>query len=323
MTFLKPTALKKGSTIALITPSSRPYDPGKITSFKQFLEQQGFHVRLGQHLTKRFGNFAGTDAVRVEDFHWAWSDPEIDAIICERGGNGGARILPYLDFDMIRKNPKIFVGYSDITAFHLAIHQLTSLVTFHGPVGTTARSSRYTWEQLFQALTSTHPIGAIGDPPEPEGGAFPPPYPPYRMVFNEGEAVGELIGGNFTLISQLMGTPYEIDTKGKILFLEDIGEDPSSLDQMLTHLKHAGKLDDAAGIIFGACEQCGPQDYFLMNFSLEEIFREHTAHLNIPVVYGLRLGHTKDQFTIPLGVQAQLTAHTNEVQLSILEAACR
>ncbi len=320
MNILKPSALQRGDTVALICPASRPFDPGKITQSVQMLEQQGFKVRVGEHVVKRNGNFAGSDAQRLDDFHRAWADPDVKAIIAERGGNGAARLLPDIDYDLIRANPKILIGYSDITALHLAIHRKTGLVTLHGPVAVLSQTTRYTFDRFIHALTAATPWGDIPDPPVTQ---FPPIYPPYRAVVAPGKASGMLTGGNMTLIRQLMGSPYDIETEGRILFLEDIGEEPFELDMIFTQLAHAGKLQQAAGIIIGVCAESDPKGTFLTNFSLEEVIDQHLGKLGIPVVYGMRLGHTPDQCVLPIGVHAMLDATTNNVRLSIEETVCQ
>jgi muramoyltetrapeptide carboxypeptidase len=321
MNTIKPTALRRGDTVALICPASRPFEPGKIAQSVRFLEQQGFNVQLGDHVLKRNGNFAGTDEQRLEDFHRAWAHPDVKAVICERGGNGAARLLPYINYDLIRNNPKILIGYSDITALHLAIHKKTGLVTLHGPVAVLSQTTRYTCERFIHALTATAIWGDIPDPQPKE--PFPPVYPPYRAVVTPGRASGTLIGGNMTLIRQLMSTPYEIDTGGKILFLEDIDEEPFELDAIFTQLIHAGKLQQAAAIIVGACAQSEPKGTFLTNFSLEEILEQHLGNLGVPVVYGMRIGHTPDQCVLPIGIRATLDASTDDVRLAIEETVCQ
>lgn len=313
---LKPRALRRGDTVALVCPSSRPFDSGKIAHSQRWLESEGFRVIVGQHVLERYGNFAGTDDQRLADFHAAWANPEVKAVICERGGNGASRLLPRLDYDLIRANPKPFIGYSDITALHLAIHRMTGLITLHGSVASDARATRYSYEQWIKALTSTEPLGAIPDPVSDK--PFPPPYPPYRTVIRDGKASGRLIGGNLTLIMETMDTPYEIDTAGKLLFLEDLGEQPHQYDAYFTQLRQAGKLQAAVGIVVGYCASSEPHSTFLSNFSPEELVEQHLGDLGIPVLYGLRLGHTPDQCVLPIGAQAILDSD----QLIIEEAAC-
>jgi muramoyltetrapeptide carboxypeptidase len=317
---IKAHALQPGDTVALICPSSRPFDPGRILQSQQFLESEGYHVLVGKNIVKRYGNFAGVDDERLADFHEAWANPDVKALICERGGNGSSRLLPRLDYDLIRNNPKILIGYSDITALHLAIHKMTGLITLHGPVAMDARSTLYSYEQFTQALTSREPLGAIPDPvPEKP---FPPPYPPFRFAVRKGKATGQLVGGNLTLIMETMGTPYEIETEGKILFVEDVNEEPHLYDAYLTQLRQAGKLQAAAGILVGHSASSEPRGTFVSNFSLEELIEQHLGDLGIPVVYGVRIGHTPEQYVLPVGALATLDASSEGANLIIEEAAC-
>lgn len=317
---LKAQALQPGDTVALVCPASRPFDPGKIAQSQQWLEAEGYRVIVGKHVLKRYGNFAGTDEERLEDFHEAWANPDVKALICERGGNGASRLLPSIDYNLIRANPKLLIGYSDITALHLAIHKMTGLITLHGPVAMDACSTRYSYEQFTRALTSREPLGDILDPVPDK--PFPPTYPPFRAVVREGQASGQLVGGNLTLIMETMGTPYEMETEGKILFLEDLNEEPHFYDAYFTQLWQSGKLHAAAGIIVGHCASSEPRGTFISNFSLEDLVEQHMGNLGIPVVYGMRIGHTPDQCVLPVGALATLNATGDSVTLTIEEAAC-
>ncbi len=319
MEMIKPHALERGDTVAIVYPCSRPFYPGQITQARQKLEEAGYGVVVGRHAPDSYGDFAGRDESRLEDFHAAWADPRVKAILCN-GGNGAIRLLPQIDYDLIRANPKIFIGLSDVTGLHLGIQKMTGLVTLHGPSAQNYDATLYSSANFWRALTSRLPLGGIQDPvPETP---YPRPYPPYRTVVREGRARGRLIGGNLTLICQTMGTPYEIDTAGRILLLEDVSEEPHVLDSMLTQLSLAGKLRAAAGIIVGAHEACEPRGTFPLNFSVEDLVEQHMGSLGIPVVYGFRFGHTKDKCVWPLGVEASLEARHEEVRVVIEEAAC-
>ncbi|MBI4639541.1 MAG: LD-carboxypeptidase [Candidatus Tectomicrobia bacterium] len=318
---MKGKALKPGDTIGLITPATGIFEPGRVDVAIEALGKHGFHVALGKHLFKRDGYLAGSDEERAEDFNEMWKNPEIDGIICFQGGGGSSRILPAIDYQAIVEHPKIFVGLSDITALLLAIYKMTGLVTFHGPSALSAQNSEYTESFFLKALTSPEPIGEITDPPLEK--PYDPPYPPPRLVIAEGKARGPIVGGNLTLVKELMGTPYEIDTRGKIFFFEDINEEPHSIDRMLTQLLLAGKIQEAAGIVIGECVGCTPRTMgkkgIPFNFSTEEVFYERLGDLGIPVIYGIRLGHGKDRVTIPLGVMATLEARGREAKLVIEE----
>jgi muramoyltetrapeptide carboxypeptidase len=266
---------------------------------------------MGRHVRRRTGYLGGSIEERVADLHDMFRDPGVDAVFAIRGGYGSAQLLDRIDYDLIRRNPKVFLGYSDITALHLAIHKRTGLVTFHGPV-TLSRFSEYTQKHFRQALFQTDPIGAVTNPPDSNE------LRPVHMLrtIRPGSARGPLIGGNLTLISTTMGTPYEIETRGRILFLEDVGEQPYSIDRMLTQLRLAGKLEQAVGIIFGECSDCRPREFqpsFESTLSLGEVLDNILGDLKIPVLSGLTIGHTDDQLTLPLGVAATLNADKGEL----------
>jgi muramoyltetrapeptide carboxypeptidase len=314
---VRPRALAPGDTVGLITPSTYVSDPDALATAERTLRHFDLKPKWGANVRKKFGYLGGSIDERLEDLHAMFSDTAVRAIFALRGGYGSAQLLDRIDYNLIRANPKIFVGYSDITALHLAIHQKTGLVTFHGPV-VLSRFTDYTQGYFRKALFAPKPVGALVNPPE----ANPlRPAHPLRTV-RAGKATGPLIGGNLTLISTTMGTPYEIDTRGRILFLEDVDEEPYRIDRMLTQLRLAGKLDAAAGIIFGECLDCRPKDYqpsFNSTFTLGEILDNILGGLKIPVLAGLTIGHTDDQLTLPEGVRATLDADRGE--LSIDEAA--
>lgn len=303
---LKPPVLKAGDTVGLITPSTYVNDPDQIATAERTVQYFGLKMKMGRNVRKQTGYVGGTIAERVSDLHDMFRDPEVKAVFTIRGGYGSGQLLDNIDYDLIRRNPKIFIGYSDITAMHLAIHQKTGLVTFHGPV-TLSKFTGYTQEHFRKALFDAKPIGTVTNPPSSD-----PLRPAHSLrTVKPGKARGRLIGGNLSLIASLMGTPYEIDTRGKILFIEDVDEQPYSIDRMLTQLRLAGKLRNAAGIIFGECLDCKPRDYkpsFNSTFSLGQVVDNILGELNIPVLSGLTIGHTEDQLTLPLGMMAALDA---------------
>lgn len=310
---LKPSALKAGDTVGLITPSTFVTDPERLATAERTIQYFGLKMKMGRNVRKRTGYVGGTIAERVSDLHDMFRDPEVKAVFTIRGGYGSAQLLDNIDYGLIRRNPKIFLGYSDITAMHLAIHQKTGLVTFHGPV-TLSRFTGYTQEHFRKALFNTSPIGAVTNPPPSD-----PLRPEHTLrAVRPGKARGRLIGGNLSLIASLMGTPYEIDTRGKILFIEDVDEQPYSIDRMLTQLRLAGKLRSAAGIVFGECADCRQRDYkpsFDSTFSLGEVVDSILGELKIPVLSGLTIGHTDDQLTLPLGLMATLDADRGELTI--------
>jgi len=320
-TTIKPKKLKAGDTVGVITPASPPHEPGQVDKAIKWLSTLGLKVKLGKHVLESYGTYAGSDEARLEDLHEHFADKEVTAIIPLRGGNGTVRLLPKLDFDLIRKNPKPIVGYSDITGLLVPIYQKTGLVTFHGPTAGNLRQSQYTYDYFVKALMEDAPIGEVVPPSQ---SAWDENYPAPDLVLAEGEAKGKLVGGCMTLIRQLMGTEFEIDTKDCIVFLEDLQEEPHSIDRMLTQLLLAGKLKDAVGIVVGECIDCKPGDsrrnVLNYNYSIEHVLKDRLCHLGIPVVYGVRFGHTKDKVTLPIGVDAELKAKDGRVVFSINES---
>ncbi|GAU76238.1 LD-carboxypeptidase [Fusibacter sp. 3D3] len=299
---VKPKRLKKGDTIAIISPSSGIWRRSELLQSVEALEKLGYKVKLGEHVLKNRLYLAGTDEERASDFIWAFEDSTVDAIFASQGGYGAARLLRYINFDVVSRNPKIFLGYSDVTALHLAIQKETDLVTFNGPSALsfgTEYMTPYRFEHLMKALLGDEPIGHVkmSDPLK------------YLIKMNPGVVEGEITGGNLSLICSLLGTPWEIDTKDKILFLEDLEMEPWQMDHLLIHLLNAGKLSDASAIVVGECKNCEPYRHnpgFPNQCSLEDVLFDILEPLKKPVLYRLPLGHTKDLATIPLGVRGRV-----------------
>jgi muramoyltetrapeptide carboxypeptidase len=308
---LKPRVLRPGDTVGLITPSTYVADPDKLVLVERTIKHFGLKMKMGANVRKRTGYLGGSVQERLDDLHAAFSDPDVNAVFAIRGGYGSPQLLDRINYSLIRSHPKIFLGYSDITAMHLAIQRKAGLVTFHGPV-TLSRFSGYTQDHLRKALFETAPVGSVTNPPETND--LRPEH--LLRTIRPGTARGPLMGGNLTLIAATMGTPYQIDTRGKILFLEDVGEQPYSIDRMLTQLRLAGKLDAAAGVVFGECSECEPREFkpsFESTFSLGEVLDNILGGLKIPVMTGLTIGHTADQLTLPLGVMASMDAGKGEL----------
>lgn len=307
---LLPKHLAKGQTVGLITPGSYIGDEGLEKAVTN-LESLGLTVKLGQHIRAERGFTAGTDAERLSDIHSFFADPQVDAIWCARGGYGCGRLLPQLDYRLIRKNPKVLVGYSDITALHNAIYQKTGLVTFHGPVGSSDFTD-YTREQVTKVLfdaVANHSIPHAAANQENED-------PVYRLrTLRSGTAQGVLLGGNLTLLASLAGTGFLPAIKNKILFLEDIGEKPYRIDRMLTTLRQAWPLEQAAGIALGIFADC-EADEDDRSLSLAETLQDRLGDLGIPVVSGLSFGHISNQCTLPVGVEAELDAISGTLRLA-------
>ncbi len=309
---IKPKRLQPGDFVGLVTPASPPFESSAIGEGKAMLESLGFRVKPGKNLDKKHGYLAGTDRERADDLHEMFLDKDIRAIVALRGGYGTGRLIEYLDFKLIEQNPKILIGYSDISLLNLAIHQMTGLVTFHGPVALSS-FNKYTTHYFMKILTEAAPVGEIKKPPLSELQKFDGIFP-----IREGIASGPLIGGNLTMIVATLGTPFEIDTAGKILFIEEVGEEPYDLDRMLTQLRYAGKLDKVAGIILDKCAKCSPAEYkpaFENSLSIEEVFFDRLKDLNCPVLYGLSLGHAAYKPTLPLGISATMNTQSGQIQI--------
>ncbi|MGI8989314.1 MAG: S66 peptidase family protein [Bryobacteraceae bacterium] len=304
---IRPRALRPGDTVGVITPSTYVSDPDELESAARLVKFFDLRLKMGKNVGKRAGYLAGSVAERVSDLHDMFRDPEVKGVFAVRGGYGAAQLLDHIDYGLIRENPKVFLGFSDITALHLSIGKRTGLVTFHGPVAT---SHLTTWSQnaLRKAIFSTQPLGNVANPPEEN-----PLRPSHTLrTVRPGKARGALVGGNLTLMSTTLGTPFEIETRGRILLLEDVEEDIYRIDRMLTHLRLAGKLDGVAGIVFGECQNCPPHGHSSA-YSLGEVIDYLLGPLNIPVLFGLSFGHTEDQVTLPLGVMASLDAGARQL----------
>ncbi len=313
---LKPRALKPGDTIGIIAPGSAVNSPDDYLLAEELADYLGLKVRYASNVKKGSGYKTRTIAERVDDIHEVFSDKSLAGVFCLRGGYGSGQLLDYIAYGIIKKNPKVFLGYSDITALHLAINKFTGLVTFHGPVMLSS-FTELTAESLKKAIFSNKPIGIIENPTDKNPVRVKHPV----RTINPGKAKGELIGGNLSLITSLMGTKYEINTSRRILFIEDVGEPPYRIDRMLTQLKTAGKFKKVAGVVFGKCEDCTPGlSASTWDLSLGEVLDNIFADINIPVFYGLTFGHTKDQFTLPLSVNAEMDADLHT--LNITENAC-
>jgi muramoyltetrapeptide carboxypeptidase len=308
---LKPRRLAAGNTIGLVAPAGPSADDESVRFSIELLESFGFRVRHGKHVFERDQYLAGDDRDRAADVNAMFADDDIDAIFTLRGGYGTQRILPLLDYDVIRANPKVFIGSSDITGILIAMFEQTGLVGFHGP-SAGGNYSDYALEEwrkvLWQPAERTRIAAA--PPIEARPGLVERKNRVTRFASGSGE--GRLIGGNLTLVSTLMGTPYEPDFRDRIIFLEDVNEAPYRIDRMLTQLWLAGKLQEAAGIAFGKFTKTEDDGN---TFSIEEIIQRRCGSLGIPVVGGLMIGHIADKTTVPMGIQARLDADAGTLEL--------
>lgn len=308
---LKGKKLQTGDTIGLIGPSGAVRTEGAVERAVEYAKGLGFQVKLGESAHARYGYLSGKDEVRARDVNAMFADPQVDAIVCTRGGYGTMRILDMLDYDVIRANPKIFVGFSDITAMHIAFLEKAGLATFHGPMATGWNDEfpdGFTQKAFYDAVMKAEPLGALNNAQGYHE----------RKTVNAGSAEGLLVGGNLSLIAGTIGTPYELDTKGRILFIEEIGERTYCVDRMLTQLRLAGKFNDCAGIVFGDFNDC-PVEYPEFGLTLEEVIRDIAAPCAKPIFTGLQAGHVSPKLTLPFGVRCRMDA--DACTLTVLEAA--
>ena len=311
---IKPRRLSKGNTVGIIAPASALSNEA-FDKAVQNIADLGFKTKVGKYARRKNGFLAGTDEERLSDLHWAFSDSEVDAVWCLRGGYGASRLLPAIDYKLIKKNPKILIGYSDITALHLAILRNCQLVTFHGPVAASTFSdySKNNVLHLLMNPTAPYKVELSADNQSKDSDLFK------TEVVTPGKCRGRLIGGNLSLLSALSGTPFALsDTKGKILFIEDVGEQPYRIDRMLTQLRQSVNLRSLAGIALGVFEDCNPRDPNSSQ-SLKDVIRDRLGDLGIPVIYGLSFGHIRDQFTLPVGIEAELD--TGKSTMTFLETS--
>jgi len=304
-----PDPPKKGDQVGLIAPCS-PVTPDEAAQSIAFLESRGYRVVPGASVTAApvYGYCAGCGDLRGQDIHRMFGDPEIRAVFCLRGGDSGNHVLDKLDYDLIQANPKVFMGYSDITNFHVAFNQRAHLITFHGPMVKTNMIQNFdpfTEASMEKALS----LGATGtmDLDNPPGVPF--------TVLRPGNARGLCAGGNLSIINSLMGTPNELDTKGKILFFEEVDEDTAHVDRFLHQLKYAGKFADAAGILIGDfANQSNKHD---PSYLVEDLMRDFFADYDKPVLYDIKSGHCTPMSTIPLGAVCTMDTGSGILRFSL------
>ncbi|MEX2221054.1 MAG: LD-carboxypeptidase [Candidatus Rokuibacteriota bacterium] len=314
MPLLRPRRLAPGQTVGMVAPSSAPNEPERIRFAVETIESLGFKVQPGAHLYDRDGYLAGSDAARAADLNAMFADDGVDAIWCVRGGYGASRILPALDYALMQRKPKALIGYSDITALHMAIHRHAGLVTFHGPVAFRAFTP-YTLGELRRVLWTAETPARLGGPPPFARQEGRVDWDNRVATLVPGRARGRLLGGNLCLMSHLCGTPYFPDLRGAILFLEDVEEAYYRIDRMLTQLWLSGALAGVAGVAFGKFTSCDPSPYFLQNRPLEDILAERCRALGVPAVSGVMVGHVEDQTTLPIGCLAELDADAGTLTL--------
>jgi muramoyltetrapeptide carboxypeptidase len=310
---LIPPKLEKGDTLGLIAPGSYITQHQLDESIENF-ENLGYNVVYNEEILNKHGYLAGFDEDRKNDIHKMFKDPNIKAIVAVRGGYGCARILPLLDYELIKENPKILIGYSDITSLLYGIYAKTGLVGFHGPVGTST-FNEYSVDHFQNILTKPQKNYTMINLPEDEDQLY---------VINEGVGIGELIGGNLSIVVSLIGTEYDVDTKGKIIFLEDIGEQPYRIDRMLTQMRQSGKFDECSAVALGVFRRCDidqKNPEFEHSLTLRQVLEDRLGDLDVPVIYGLSFGHIENKFTLPIGIKAKIDTYNKK--LVLLESPVR
>ncbi len=312
MKLVFPPRLNPGDTLGIVAPASAPPDPKNVDRAMAVLEKLGYRTKLAPNAYKRLGFLAGSDRERAGDLMRMFTDRQVNAIICVRGGYGTARLLSRLDYSLIRANPKIFIGYSDITSLHGAFLSKAGLISFHGPMLNSdfalKRPPAFTVQSFLRTLASATPLNDIATG-----------YPGKTMkILRRGVAHGRLIGGNITILNTLIGTPWQPNFKNAILFLEDVGEAPYRWDRLLTQLLNGGRLQQVAGIAIGVNANCqDPRAQTTKEYrqTLTDVFRERLLPLKIPIVTGLPFGHVAMNATLPVGVRATLDANRGRLQL--------
>jgi muramoyltetrapeptide carboxypeptidase len=292
---LLPPRLQRGDTIAIVAPAGPVLKEEEFIAGVKILREAGFEIKFSREIMRKDGYLAGSDHDRAEELQRLWVDPEVKALLAVRGGYGSLRMIPLLDMELIRRHPKIFIGFSDITILHSLIHKETGLITFHGPMLTSlAKIDRESLAAFFDMLTGRSPESM-----KPAG----------LEILRGGIARGKLVGGNLASLVHLVGTPYELAWQGNILFLEDVCEAHYRLDRMLTHLHLAGRLRDLAGLILGSFEGCGDAGV-IWNRALELV-----GEAAFPVWANFPAGHGRQNVILPLGHEVEMDSQTGRLRL--------
>lgn len=301
-----PKKLPAGGTVGIICPSSPVSEERKEECIK-VLESLGYNVKVADNLTSNHGGYmAGDGKVRADWINKMFADPEVDAIFCVRGGDSGTRAAEYIDLDVVRANPKIFVGYSDITTMHLLFNQKCDLVTFHGPMVSSNMVSGFdeeTKKAFFDCIN--------GD----ESYVFKNPVGSEIKVMKEGKATAPVVGGNLSLLSAAMGTPYEMDAEGKIVFIEEVEEPVTKIEKWTYQLRNSGKLNKAAGIILGQFTSI--TNSYDPNYTEIDCLKEIFAELDCPIMYNIESGHGDKIITIPFGATCHMDTETKSLIFDI------
>ena len=309
MKVIKAAKLNKNDLIGVISPSSLPSDLSRINKGIEYLEKNGFRVKIGKNVGKFRGYLAGTDEERLEDIHDMFSDKEVKAIFAIRGGYGSGRLLEKINYNLIKKNPKIFVGYSDITALQMAIYSQTGLITFAGPMVAvdfgTEQINPFAEENFWNMLTSNKKVGKILNPNNEK-----------LFILNKGRGEGKLIGGNLAVLVSLLGSKYIPFFKDSILFIEEIGESPYRVDRMLNQLKLSGILKSINGILLGRFVDCYETDTEKRSLTLNEVIADYFSDMKVPVMYNFIHGHVDNTLTVPIGAKSKINASRGFIEIN-------
>jgi len=304
---IKPERIRPGDKVGLVNPATAAFEHEPIDIMTEALESLGLDVVPGKNYYKQHGYFAGTDTERASDINNFFRDPDIRMIFA-RGGWGSARILPLLDYDAIRHNPKVLLGYSDATALLTGVHAKTGLVTFHGPSPLNTFSAGY-----FRRIVMNGELVKMTNPTDIDGDTLVQTEDRVRTI-GKGKASGRILGGNLTVLTAIMGSAYLPDWDNSILFLEDVDEAVYRVDRMLTELSLAGVLGKISGFVFGRCTECESGTGY-GSLTLEQVLAEHIEPLGIPAFSGSMIGHIEQQFTIPLGIDVEIDADVGSIRM--------
>jgi muramoyltetrapeptide carboxypeptidase len=294
----KPPRLNLGDTVGVVSPASTLSTDDGLDRAEHWIRGMGLVPKFGPNAGGQYGYLAGTDEQRAADLNAAFGDPEVKAVFAVRGGWGGARILPLLDWGSIRANPKLLIGFSDTTALHLAFAARAGFPTIHGG-NATSSWRKLSWESLWR-------LAFAADTPTLGGAAIEAEANRPARTITGGKASGRLLGGNLTILSTLMGTPWLPDMKGAVLFLEDVNESEYRVDRMFQQLKLAGVLDGLAGIVFGQCTSCATTASDYAGFTIDQLIDHYMAPLGIPALTGFNTGHIGNQLSLPSGARVEL-----------------
>jgi muramoyltetrapeptide carboxypeptidase len=308
---IKPRRLRRGEVIGIVAPAS-PMKHDRLENGIRYLEQLGYRVKLGRYVSNQNGYLAGSDAERARDLNRMFRDRQVKAIFCARGGYGTPRLLPLLDYEAMRANPKIFVGYSDITAIQLAMLRHARLITFSGPMVAAEMGkgiAPFTEENFWRILTHPEPLGDLVKSQNQD-----------YVVISSGSSAGPLVGGCLSLIACVVGSVHFPNVQDSIFVIEEIGEAPYRIDRDLAQLREAGILKRIGGFVLGQTTDCVPTDDE-PSLTIDDLIRDFIKPLKIPAIAGLDYGHVEVKYTLPLGARVELAVRRNKPRLSIVESA--